>query len=476
MQQIEVDIVGFTKKGNGFGYFERRDKTCWPVEVPFTIPGDRAKALLLRKKSGIYRSILDEIVISSKERTAAKCRHFGNCGGCRWQQMEYQKQIEEKNGLIHRYFSEFVDKSVRFFPIAASDSPWQYRNKMEFSFSSDRKGNHYLGLMLDQGKGRVLDVKECHLPNSWFVEALDAVRNWWNESDLEAYHCRKDLGSLRTLTLREGKRTGDRMVNLTVSGNPDYALKKHHLEGLTAFVRDAIEPVDPNQLLSIFLTIQQIKKGSPTQFYEMHLYGSDTIREILYIPVKDSQKKEPLTFYISPAAFFQPNTLQAEKLYALALDMADLSGSEVVYDLYCGTGTLGICAAKRAKEVVGVELSPESAHDARHNAKENGFQNITIITGSVKEVLQNLQLERGYPKPDVVLVDPPRAGLERPAIQQIIELNPSKLIYISCNPATQAENLGELLQNGYRLEAIQPVDQFPHTVHIENIALLKKTR
>lgn len=268
---------------------------------------------------------------------------------------------------------------------------------MEFSFSSDKAKNHYLGLHMDSGKGRVFEMTECHLPNPWFVEALKATKEWWEEFGLDAYHAHHNTGSLRTLTVREGQRTGDRMVNLTVSGNPEFALKKSQLEGFIAFIRAAVEPIDPSKQLSIFLTIHQIAKGKPTQFYEMHLYGSEHIREILHIKADPNEEPIPLTFNVSPSAFFQPNTSQAEQLYSIALRMALIPKNAVVYDLYCGTGTMGICAARRAKEVIGIELSSESSLDARENVKVNGVDNVTILTGSVGEKLAEIQQKKGIP-------------------------------------------------------------------------------
>ncbi len=465
---VTLDIVEFTKKGHGLGYFERQDGTTWPAETPFTIPGDQVKAILTRKRSGLYGTLVEDIVKDSPDRISPRCQHFGSCGGCRWQQISYEKQLLEKEEIVKRHFRSLLNDQVDFRPILPSPSPWNYRNKMEYSFSSDAAGNKYLGLMLNQGRGKVFHLTECHLPNPWFVDAVQVVREWWNASALDAYHPYRNTGHLRTLTLREGQRTGDRMVNLTVSGNPDFALKKHHLESFVAFVRDKVELVDPEKRLSIFITIQQAQKGQPTRFFEMHLYGPDHIRETLHIEGKT------LTFSISPMAFFQPNTAQAENLYTLALKMANFPASAVVYDLYCGTGTLGICAAKRAKQVVGIELSRESSHDARHNAKENGLDNIAILTGSVEEKLEEIRKEELYPQPDLVMVDPPRAGLDPRALKLIAELGSPKILYISCNPATQAENIQQLVQQGYRLEAVQPVDQFPQTVHIENIALLTK--
>jgi 23S rRNA (uracil1939-C5)-methyltransferase len=263
--------------------------------------------------------------------------------------------------------------------------------------------------------------------------------------------------------MREGKRTGDRMVFLTVSGHPEYALQKHQLEQFVAAVRAVAEK---ECKLSIFIRIQQTIKGKPTQFFDMHLYGPDHITETFQIG------NESLTFTISPSAFFQPNTTMAEKLYTKAIELVGHIRDKVVYDLYCGTGTLGICIAKKAQEVVGIELSADSAYDARNNAALNGLNNVTIYTGSVEEKLKEILEEKLHPSPDIVVVDPPRAGLFPQAIEHLKTLMPPKILYVSCNPTSQAKNIAELISAGYQLTAMQAVDQFPHTLHIENIALL----
>jgi 23S rRNA (uracil1939-C5)-methyltransferase len=319
-------------------------------------------------------------------------------------------------------------------------------------------------------RGHVFSMKECLLANPWFAQAAQAVQNWWECSGLNAYYPGKDFGSLRTLTLREGIRTGDRLVMLTVSGNPNYALNKQQLQNFVQCLKDSIEVPNSDQKLSIFLRIQQIAKGKPTSFYEMVLYGPDHIREVLHIPRED-QTIESLNFRISPSAFFQPNTEQAERIYGKALSMANLTSNDLVYDLYCGTGTLGICLAKRVKEVIGIELSRESVLDARENVKENRLLNVTIKAGDVGNVLEELAKESSK-KPDAVMVDPPRAGLDSKAIKHILDLKAPKLLYISCNPKTQAMNLEPLLEAGYQLQLVQPVDQFPQTMHVENIAFL----
>jgi 23S rRNA (uracil1939-C5)-methyltransferase len=472
---LEIQIEEFSKKGSGLGSFENSSGLRNSVEVPFAIPGDKVCTTLLGKRQGRFKGKLDEIIEPSPDRITPRCAHFGVCGGCCWQQISYEKQLKNKEELVRQAFANLLNPHIDFKPILACDSPWNYRNKMEFSFSSDSHNRKFLGLIMDSSKGKVFNINECHLANSWFMDAVHAIREWWLESNLDAYHQRHDVGSLRTVILREGQRTGDRMVMLTVSGNPDYALQKQHLESFVAFLRDAIEPVNPLSNLSIFLRIQQIAKGMATNFYEMLLYGPDQIREILQVKIDPDDKPVSLTFLVSPTAFFQPNTQQAEQLYSTALQMAKIPKDGIVYDLYCGTGTLGICAAKQAKQVIGVEISPESALDARTNAARNGFDNVTIISGAVRHVLHQIREEKILPQPDIVMIDPPRAGLDPLAMRHLLEMNAPKILSISCNPVTQAANIAQLIERGgYTLKAVQPIDQFPQTFHVETVAVLER--
>jgi 23S rRNA (uracil1939-C5)-methyltransferase len=471
---IETAIEALSSKGNGIGVFNNADGSSGKIEVPFTIPGDKVRALLLKKKRGLYSSLFEEMIEPSPRRLIPKCIHFGLCGGCRWQQLPYEDQLKHKETFIRHCLAPHLTHHVQVKPILAAKPSWNYRNKMEFSFSSDAAKNQYVGLHIDSGRGKVFNLTECHLVNSWMADAVKAIREWWKEQGLEAYHPYRNSGSLRNLTTREGIRTGDRMVMLTVSGNPDYALKRHHLEGLVAFLRAAVEPDDPNSHFCIFLRIQQIAKGIPTQFFEMHLHGQDHIREILHIALDKEAPPQSLQFKISPAAFFQPNTFQAEQLYSAALSGLNLNEKDSLFDLYCGTGALGICAARKVKEVVGIEWMPESTLDAEENAAVNGLNNIIFHTGSVPAVLRSLREEKRFSAPSVVVVDPPRVGLDPSTIQQMLELNPEKILYVSCNPVTQSQNLTDLIAGGYTCEVVQPVDQFPQTPHVENIVILKK--
>ena len=429
MKIIECDIKQFNKDGHGIGFHNDI-----PVEILHTMPGDRASVQILRKSRGHYITKKLELLESSPQRIKPQCPHFENCGGCRWQHMPYELQIQIKEKIVYDLFGQHN-------PMIPCSPPWYYRNKMEFSFSQNKKGTKFLGLIIPRTKGMVADLYECHLCPPEFMETLSLAREWWHNNDLTAYHAPKNYGSLRHLTLRPG------LMMLTVSGNPEFALTQQHI--------DSFKEINPN--LSTYLQIQQLIKGKPTQFYEMHLTG----------PEYTTQKINGCTFKISPTAFFQPNTLQAEKLYQAALNLAQISKNNTVWDLYCGSATLGICASKYAKEVIGIEIVPESILDAKRNIYNNDIENVKVFEGDVGTILK----EQNLAPPDIIIVDPPRAGLDKNAIAEILKANPQKIIYISCNPKTQAENISQL--HNYKLKNIQPVDMFPMTPHIENVAFLE---
>jgi len=455
-------ITRLSEKGCGVGYVKERDGRLTAVEVPTVLPGETVFARLYGKRKGIYRGRLEKVIEASCDRIGHRCSHYGLCGGCRWQHLRYDRQLEFKRDFVREHFSIVYDDTEIDLSVIPCDSPWYYRNKMEFTFSVNGAGTRFLGLFIDGSKGCVFNMTECHLVHSWFSEVLEGVRQWWVESNIDAYHLSRDSGSLRTLILREGRRTGDRMVILTVSGNPDFTLTEEQLE---AFV-DVIQSAAGGDYgkLNIILRLQYVAKGVPTRFEERTLLGGDVICERLHLPGMRS-----LIFRIGPSVFFQPNTFQAEKLYSLALRYAAISGESVVFDLYCGSGTLALCAAQLAKEVIGIELSPESVACARANALENEISNVTFICGDVGKELQCLSKQ-----PDVVMVDPPRAGLDARAIGCLIVLGAPRIIYISCNYMTQAANVKQLVAAGYRVENIVPVDQFPQTVHVENIVVLTR--
>jgi 23S rRNA (uracil1939-C5)-methyltransferase len=453
----EVPIDQIEPDGKGTGVFCDSAGNAKRAEVPFTMPGDLVLTRVKRKKRGLFPGPLLQVIQEAPERKTPRCPHFGLCGGCSLQHIPYLMQLKWKQQLINEFFRTCLDDSVEVRTIIGSPE-WEYRNKMEFSFSQDKNEERYLGLMMQGSRGKVFQLKSCFLPSAWFAETLESVRAWWQGTALKAYRPVANSGTLRTLTLRKGITSGDVMVILTVSGEPEYAIRQRDLESFKALFEPSV---------SLYLKIHQAIQGQPTQIYEMHLQGPETISETLSLEMRPSH---PVHFHISPSSFFQPNTTQAQKLYTEALRLAELKPQDIVYDLFCGTGTLGILAARFVKQVVGIELVSEAVLDGEANIKANGLENVTIISGDVEEVLK----KRAFPAPSVVLLDPPRSGLLPSAIQQVIALRSPTVIYISCNPKTQARDIQAFLDGGYQLCALQPVDQFPHTPHIENIACLRK--
>lgn len=457
-QTVSIEIESINDEGKGIGSFSDPQGAIKLAEVPFCIPGDLVEASVHRKKRGVFPGRLEQIVRAAPNRIAPKCIHFATCGGCSFQELPYDEQLAHKQNQVNKKFYGLLESK----PIIGCETPYGYRNKMEFTFSQTKDGTRFLGLFMQGARGKVFNVKDCKLVSPWFNETLEAVMLWWEKNDLQAFYPPRDSGTLRTLTVRESATSGKRLVMLTVSGNPEYALHKPELQAFMNLFNDEY---------SVYLRIHQAIKGQPTEFFEMHLKGPECIPETLSISLSPEKEPSVIEFHISPTSFFQPNTKQALKLYNEALRLAELSSEDIVYDLYCGTGTLGLLSARFVKSVIGIEISSESSLDARENAKRNGIKNIEIFTGSVGDVLKK---KGDYPVPTVVLLDPPRSGLDPSSLEEVLALKSPKIIYISCNPETQARDVLALIENGYSLNALQPVDQFPQTPHIENIAVLTK--
>lgn len=382
-----------------------------------------------------------------------RCRHFPTCGGCVRQHVSYPAQLALKQAYLEKLYAE-----MPLLPIIPCTSPWQYRNKMEFSFSQDRAGTRFLGLF--KKRARVVDLEECHIVPPWFSAVLAVVRDWWAESGLFAYRM-NDTGTLRTLILREGKHTGDKLIMLTVSGNPLFAMSKEQRQ---SFV-EAVFGVVGRARVAVFVRIQQICKGRETQFFEMHLAGPDHLLEKCIVEGKE------FTFKISPSSFFQPNTEMAEVLYAQALGLIRAPVTHLM-DLYAGIGTLGLVCASKAQQVTSIELNPYAVYDAESNKELNGVDHCTMVCGDVGKVLKERVQAPDFIPPECLIVDPPRSGLDQTAMQVVRQLKPKEIIYVSCNPQTQVDNIRALAQDGYQADHLQPVDQFPHTTHIEMVAHL----
>jgi len=454
-------ITSLNKEGIGKASWQKPDGTSREVLALYSLPNETISAYPYKYKKKLF-AVPDSIVTHSPDRVAPKCIHFGSCGGCLLQHMQYDVQKNHKARFIAELFQGY---SAPILPIISSDEIWQYRNKMEWSFSQNAKGEKFLGLCLRHKKGKVQNTLECHLVLPWMQEALSSVRTWWQTTDLQAFCHHKNRGSLRTLTFRQAHCSGDRVIILTVSGDPEYAIKR---DALKTFVAACMPHAADVGALIVILRIHQQIKGKPTQFYEMRLHGPDTFSESYEVMLNG--QKVCREVQVSPSSFLQPNSFLANTIYTKALELAALSKSDVLYDLYAGIGIFGMLAAPFVKEVIAVEVSPDACFDAKTNASRLKIDNFSIFQGDVKALLA----KQDFVHPDVVIVDPPRCGLGTKVCEELVCLKPDRIVYVSCNPETQKVDAELLIEKGYVLKEVQPIDQFPHTPHMENIILLKR--
>ena len=445
------------------------------VEPPTAsgIPGDIVKVEIIKRKINFAEAKIIEIVKESDLRTKPVCSHFGVCGGCSWQDLKYEEQLKFKTKQVKeslKHIGGFSD-----FPIQealGSDEIFYYRNKMEYAFAPgmnrtvhtagmnhmvhtpDPEQSLILGLHPRGRFDKVFDLKECFLQSEKANQIVDFVRGFAKEKRLTPYDYKKRSGFLRFLTIREGKNTGMTMVNL-VTNKGEFPFKDEFSSKLLSnfpFVK------------SIFRNINSKLANIAVGEEEELLGGDRTITE----------KLGTFKFEISSNSFFQTNTHQAERLYETVLNMADLQGDESVLDLYCGTGTISIFLSQKAKRVVGVESVEESVKNAQRNAELNGVTNCEFVCGEVKKVLAKLVDDKEIP--DLVVVDPPRAGLHKHVVKSLLNMRAPKIIYVSCNPSTLARDLKILCEDCYELERVQPIDMFPHTYHIETVVkLIRRT-
>ncbi len=371
MTNQRCSIVRYDSSGRGIADYIRPDGQSIPVAVPGSIVGEVVEigSLVKVPKGPVRREgELCAVITPSPHRVVPRCPHVGECGGCVWQHIEGSHQSELKQELVAALFLTLGVPENHVRPIIASAQSWRYRNKMEFSFSEDREGNRFLGLFQRGRRRSIFNLDTCFLTNPWMPETLQSVRLWWQSAGVAAYRPSGDEGSVQTVTMRESATTGDRMVILTVSGNPDFALRERHLADFVTHIQRTATPLTGS--LSIILRIRQIAKKMATQYYEMLLFGPDHLREELTVePV--AGKPITVCFHVSPQAFFQPNTLQAEKLYNKALEMAGGQSLDHVLDLYAGTSTLGILFSSIAKKVTSIEINPHAVFDAEVNKEKN---------------------------------------------------------------------------------------------------------
>jgi 23S rRNA (uracil1939-C5)-methyltransferase len=388
--------------------------------------------------------------------------------------LPYAEQLRIKRERVVAALAPAGVDDARVAEVMGQSDPWYYRNKMEFSFATTREGALALGLYPTGFRREVLALRACYLLSPAAGPLLAAVRGWAAEQGLAAYRHRDNCGWLRTLTLREGKRTGQRMAILTTAATDavDTARgTRPAAELASAFaqtIQGAATAID-QPLSSVYWIEQRIERGRPTRFVEHALAGAPLLEEELILP-----EGRRLRFAIHPRAFFQPNSLQAEVLYREVLAAASPEGgAEQAVDLYCGTGTIALCLAPYFERVVGVELSSEAVENARHNARRNGLHQVEFIAGEAGQVLA-AGLPPGPGRLALAVVDPPRSGLTPEAVRHLLALDAPRIVYVSCNPEALGRDLAALGAAGYGLRSVRPVDMFPHTPHIETVVRLDR--
>jgi len=440
---LRIDSLAYGGNGvarlNGFVVFVRRG-----------LPGDTVHAKVTKVKRNHAEATALEVVEAGAPRVDAPCQHYPACGGCRFQDLAYEAQTAAKEAQVADALQRIGrQEGFEFEPIVPAESVFHYRNKLEYSFTAAEDGVA-LGFHRAGRWDEVLDIRRCWLTTDLGNGIREAVKTWANESGLHAYDQEAQEGYLRHLVVREGRNTGQALVVLVTAPG--------ELDG-ESFV-SALRPIP--EVRSIHWAVNDTP-AEVTNVPSRLLWGDEAIEEEIL----------GLRFRVRPNAFLQTNTAMCEKLYSLVMDYASLTGEETVYDLYCGTGTIGLSLAREALTVWGIEASEESVACAVENAELNGLANAAFFAGEVGADVEELRERAG--DPDVVVVDPPRAGLTGKALARVAALEAPRLVYVSCNPTTLAGNAKQLVSEfGYTLERVRPVDMFPHTPHVESVALFTR--
>jgi 23S rRNA (uracil1939-C5)-methyltransferase len=445
-QELELQIDSLAFGGNGVARLDG-----FVVFVRRGLPGDTVRARVTKVQRRHADALMTELVSPGPVRVEAPCAHFPACGGCRFQDLSYEAQLEAKAAWVEdslRRIAGIPDPPVE--PIIGAEEVFGYRNKMEYSFAPGDDGP-VLGLHRAGRWDEVLGLERCHLTTELGNAIRNTIQEWAREERLEAYDQAKVKGYLRHLVVREGRNTGQALVQLVTHERERFD-RERLIEVLTAFP----------EVRSIHWSVNDTP-AEVTNLPSLLLWGEEAIEEEL----------GGLRFRVRPNAFLQTNTRMAERLYGLAREAAGLSGTETVFDLYCGIGTIGLSLAGDAMTVWGVEISEESVACAIENAELNSIGNAAFFAGNVGDALRELRDRAG--DPDVVVVDPPRAGLAGKALRRLGELAAPRVVYVSCNPTTLAGDAKVLREEyGYQLVKVRPVDMFPHTPHVEAVALLER--
>ena len=456
-----VEVVDAGAKGKSVG----KAPDGRVIFLTNAVPGDVVDVMTTKKRKAYFEGVATNFHTLSDKRTEPVCQHFGTCGGCKWQHMGYEHQLFFKQKEVENNLKRIGNLELPLSsPILGSKEQYFYRNKMEFSFSDSRwltqeeissdneiENRNALGFHIPGMWDKILDIKKCHLQRDPSNAIRLEAKNFANAHGLEFFNPRKQQGLLRTLMIRTSS-TGEIMV-------------------LVQFFQE--------DKANIVLLLDHLKDKFPeitSLQYVINSKGNDTIydQEVICYAGRDHifEEMEGLQFKINAKSFYQTNSEQAYELYKVTRDFAGLTGNELVYDLYTGTGTIAQFVAKNAKKVVGVESVPEAIEDAKANALHNNITNVDFFVGDMKNVF-NDDFIAAHGQPDVIITDPPRDGMHKQVVEQLLNVAPLKIVYVSCNSATQARDLA-LMKEQYAITQVQPVDMFPQTHHVENVVLLEK--
>ncbi|MEO5967277.1 MAG: 23S rRNA (uracil(1939)-C(5))-methyltransferase RlmD [Ferruginibacter sp.] len=455
----DILVSGYAAEGKGLAKLDGK-----VIFIQGAVPGDTVDILLTKNKKDWAEARVMEVKIPSENRVTPFCIHFGICGGCKWQMLPYEKQLEYKQQETEDNLRRISKANIPpLLPIIGSAETVFYRNKLEFTFSNKRfltseeigdeetiLPQDALGYHVPRIFDKVLNIFECWLMDGVNNKIRNTLRDYSIENNLSYYDIRAHTGWLRNVIIRYCT-TGELMVNICLNYEDEAPRIKmmDHLLGVVPEITTLLYTINPKWNDSIFDLTPQVYSGNG--------YVMETL--------------EDFKFLISPKSFFQTNTKQAEQLYKVARDFAGLTGNEIVYDLYCGTGSIGIFMSEQAKKIIGVEVIEDAVEDAKKNAALNNINHAHFFAGDVIKICtDDFFAEHG--RPDVIITDPPRAGMHEKLTLKLLEIEAPKIVYVSCNTATQARDL-QILNEKYIIEKVQPVDMFPHTHHIESVVLLR---
>ena len=452
------------------------------IFVPFTVPGDVVDIQIKKKRHSYCEGEAVRFIEYSKIREVPMCQHFGVCGGCKWQNLPYEEQLKAKQKQVYDQLKRIGKIELPdCMPILGSVKTKEYRNKLEFGFSNKRwmtkeeinderleiKDKNAVGFHITGAFDKILPIEKCWLMDDLHNRIRNEIRDYALEHNLSFFDLRAQTGLLRDLIIRNSN-TGEWMVimqfHLGASPNPS--------EG----GENGWDTCDGRKALALMQHIADNFPEITSLMYVDNQKCNDTIGDLDILTFKGNdyiyETMEDLKFKVGPKSFYQTNTEQAYHLYSVAREFAGLTGNELVYDLYTGTGTIANFVARQAKKVIGIEYVPEAIEDAKINSQVNNISNTLFYAGDMKDIL-NDDFIAEHGRPDVIITDPPRAGMHQDVIQTILRAAPKRIVYVSCNPATQARDLADL-DCQYKVMAVQPVDMFPHTPHVENVVLLER--